>query len=300
MSTVGLQGVKTFCRVAETLSFKTVANELCVTASAVSHRVKDLEGRLGVKLFERRPRFVALTDAGQLFYDEVSPLIRGIDESAERIRQRYDRYTLRVHAPAFFASELVVPRLSEFALQHPNVDIRIEGKPRSEIAHSKDVDLSIVLTSQSPAQDVATALFAERLIPVCAKDFEAICRRNRLLSLENARLIVHRDRPHAWYEWSQLAEMEAPKASQIIELDSMFSVARAAEQGLGIALVPELLTDDWFRSGALVRAFAVSMQTRDCYYVVHRREDMKKPAVRALAEWILQSFGHPREPANTP
>ncbi len=103
-------------------------------------------------------------------------------------------------------------------------------------------------------------------------------------------LIVHRTRPFAWDSWAQEAGLETPEATQIIELDTMSAVVRAAEHGLGIALVPALLCDSWIRSGALVRVFAVELATRDAYYLVSRPRDAHKPQVKALTRWALAQY----------
>ena len=70
----------------------------------------------------------------------------------------------------------------------------------------------------------------------------------------------------------------------------MSAVVRAAEQGLGVALVPALLCDSWMRSGALVRVFAVQLATSDSYYLVSRPKDAEKPQVKALVRWALAQF----------
>jgi DNA-binding transcriptional LysR family regulator len=70
----------------------------------------------------------------------------------------------------------------------------------------------------------------------------------------------------------------------------MFSVVRAAERGVGIALVPEILCEAWFRSGALVRLFSLQLDTDDCYFVVSRLQDAHKPEVIAITAWTLEQF----------
>jgi len=103
-------------------------------------------------------------------------------------------------------------------------------------------------------------------------------------------LIVHKARPFAWTSWAQEVGLETPEPKNVIELDTMFSVVRAAERGVGVALVPSALCDAWFRSGALVKIFSVELQTADTYFLVSRPKDADKPEVSALTNWALEEF----------
>jgi DNA-binding transcriptional LysR family regulator len=103
-------------------------------------------------------------------------------------------------------------------------------------------------------------------------------------------LIVDRSRPFSWSGWAEEAGLATPEPEQVIELDTMIAVVRAAERGLGIALVPALLCDSWLGTGALVRVFAVEFHTADTYYLVSRPRDGERAPVKALTEWVLAQF----------
>lgn len=117
------RGLHTFCAAAENLSFKKTANELCLTPSAVSHQISELEDYLGTQLFKRKTRSIALTNDGSLLYEEVSPYLKAIDLATEKIRQSRKRYALQVQMPEFFASELLMPHISEFTSLHTDIDL---------------------------------------------------------------------------------------------------------------------------------------------------------------------------------
>ena len=89
---------------------------------------------------------------------------------------------------------------------------------------------------------------------------------------------------------SDVVGLETPEPKQVIEFDTMSAVVRAAERGLGIALVPAVLCESWMRSGALVRVFGVQLNTADSYYLVSRAKDAEKPQVRALTRWALTEY----------
>jgi LysR family transcriptional regulator, glycine cleavage system transcriptional activator len=285
-----LRSLRAFCIAARHHSFKVAADELALTPSAVSHQIRELEQALGVQLFERRTRALALTTAGHMLRNEVAPLLDRLDRSLAQFSRRNRRHTVRVLLPPFFASELFVPRLESFFARHPGIDIQVDTLDPWPTEHPLTADVSVILTHSEPQGVTAQALFALKLAAVCAKDFApAVARLGREAFRETA-LIVQKARPFAWTRWANELGLDEPEARNIIELDTMFSVVRAAERGVGIALVPEILCDAWFRSGALVRLFSLQLETEECYYVVRRFQDAHKPEVTAITNWTLEQF----------
>jgi LysR family glycine cleavage system transcriptional activator len=178
---------------------------------------------------------------------------------ATRSRRRLGRRRLLL--PPFFASELFVPRLATFCDAHPDIDIQIDTSDPHPTLHPPTSDVSIIFGESPPPGVKASKLFSLKLAAVCAKEHAAdVVRLGREVFRETA-LIVHRPRPFAWTNWAQEVGLEAPEPKNIIELDSMFSVVRAAERGIGVALVPTALCGAWFDTGALVRIFSIELST---------------------------------------
>ena len=125
MQTPSLRFLKTFHIAAKLGSFKAAAEELSVTASAVSHQIKVLERQLGLSLFERGPRSLSLTAAGALYLENIDALFSRLESVTEQLRRRFSREVVRLQVPPFFASELLVPRLSSFSATHGDIDIQI-------------------------------------------------------------------------------------------------------------------------------------------------------------------------------
>jgi LysR family glycine cleavage system transcriptional activator len=285
-----LRNLRAFCIAARHCSFKIAADELFLTPSAVSHQMKELEETLGVRLIERKTRALELTTAGHTLHDEVAPLLDALDRSLTQFTRRHRRRSLRMTLPPFFASELFVPRLATFCTAHPDIDIQIDTSDPHPTLHPPTADVSIVLADAPPAGMNAAKLFALKLAAVCAKEqASAVMRLGREVFRETA-LIVHRPRPFAWANWAQEVGLDAPEPKNIIELDSMFAVVRAAERGIGVALVPTALCGAWFATGALVRIFSIELALSDTYYLVSRPKDAEKHAVKAVTEWALEEF----------
>ena len=285
-----LKNLRAFCAAARHRSFKFAADELCVTPSAVSHQMKELEAALGMRLFERKTRALELTTAAHRLLDEVEPLLEALDRTLAQMARRNGRQTLRVRLPALFANELFIPRLSSFCEANPQIDVQLDTRDPRPAAHPPTADVSIVLADAAPAGMKSVRLFSSPLIAVCAREYAPRVAQLGRDVFGTLALIVDRTRPFAWDSWADEVGLETPEPKQVIELDTMSAVMCAAERGLGVALVPLVLADSWMRSGALVRVFAVQLATNDSYYLVSRPKDAEKPQVRALTHWALREY----------
>jgi LysR family glycine cleavage system transcriptional activator len=285
-----LRNLRAFCVAARHRSFKVAADELFLTPSAVSHQMKELEETLGVRLFDRRTRALELTTAGHTLHDEVAPLLDALDRSVAQFTRRNRRRSLRVQLPPFFASELFIPRLAGFCAERPDIDLQIDSHDPRPSVHPPTADVSVLLADSAPQGVKSTRLFSLNLAAVCAKELApSVVKLGRDVFRETA-LIVHRARPFAWSTWAQEIGLEAPESRNVIELDTMFAVVRAAERGIGIALVPTALCGAWFDSGALVRIFSMELKTDDTYFLVTRPKDADKPDVAAFSKWAVSQF----------
>ena len=292
-----IRNLRVFCVAARHRSFKLAADELYLTPSAVSHQMKELEEALGVALFVRRSRALELSAAGAALLEEIEPLLAALDRSLAQVARRRGRRTLRILLPPFFASELFIPRLTGFCAEHREIDIQIDTRDPRPSLHPPGTDVSILLADAEPRGVQASRLFALSLTAVCAPQQAASVARLGGAVLREMALIVHKPRPYAWASWAEEVGLETPEPKNVIELDTMFAVVRAAERGVGVALVPARLCEAWFRSRTLVRIFATELVTADAYFLVCRPKDTDKPEVRALTEWVLAQF---RDPAECP
>ncbi len=263
-----VRGLRTFCVAARCLSFKAAAEQLCVTPSAVSHQIKGLEQQLQTLLFERRTREVALTEHGRQLFAQVEPLLSELDRVTQKfMHQSGQRRTLRIALLPFFASEMFIPRLRAFSDKHRTVEIRVETT-EAGCPHPSATDASISLLSSRPTDMCSHPLFSLRLAPACSPQLARELALSDPRALTGATLIVNRARPSAWADWFASMSIAVDRPPKMIQLDNMFAVARAAERGLGVALVPVALSGTWFNSGALVRPCIGELETTDRYYFV--------------------------------
>ncbi|MGB5490772.1 MAG: LysR substrate-binding domain-containing protein [Woeseiaceae bacterium] len=287
---ISVRAMRVFCAAAERESFRETAESLFLTSSAVSHQIKQLEVDLGTRLFERTARSLRLTADGSALYDDVYPLIAEFDSVLERHTQTTPQRSLRISVQPFFASELFVSRLPEFIELHPDIDISIDTSDESLEKHPRSADVSIRIFKSKPKSLASDPLFSLRLIPAGSHAFYDSIRIRSGKIVSEFPLLVHESRPKAWQKWERSSRIRLPDHKNMIRLDSMIAVARAAEQGLGAALIPKHLSETWFRSDSLVQLFEHELVTEDTYYLVYREEDRNKQDIQLFRAWVLKNF----------
>ena len=289
-SRTSLRSLRTFCVAAKYQSFRAAADELFITSSAISHQIKSLEEELGLKLFERSARELTLTETGKALYDDISPLIEQLDSVVATYKTSVPRESVRVSVQPFFASEFFVPRLSDFTAEHPEIDIQVGTSDESAEKHPTDSDLSIRLFKSPPADLSSNLLFPLRMVPAGSPEFKKQMRVQGNKILSDFPIIVHETRSQAWAHWQKASGIQLPKNSKVTRLDSMIAVVRAAEQGIGAALVPVPLADLWFQQGSIVRLFDRELIADVSYYLVGKEGSAETGSVALLRDWILQNF----------
>lgn len=290
------RSLRTFCTAAELLSFKKAANELCLTPSAVSHQISDLEEDLGTKLFKRLTRSISLTQDGSHLYEEIHPYLRAIDQATNKIRAQKKQHPLLVQMPEFFASELLMPRMSRFSDTFPDIDLRIEGLGITDDVNPA-ADINIVLSRKTPNAIKVAKLFPIRYVPACSLqqknkwEIEGI---TELAAIKKATILLHKARPNAWEQWAENAGVADLRPKKIIYVDSMFALSRAAEQGVGIALMPLPVSQGLFDSGSLVALHESHLVTKDYYWLVLNGNSNKNISL-VFWHWLLETFNQETE-----
>ncbi|WP_371188153.1 LysR substrate-binding domain-containing protein [Thalassotalea maritima] len=284
-----IRGLRSFCIAAKCLSFKHAASKLFLTPSAVSHQIKQLEEQLGFSLFKRQTRSIELTPAGKRFYISVEPIVTSLENTIRDFANSKQNSTITVSLPEFFASELFVPSLSEWTEQHPHINLQLDTV-KSGSDPSPAADLSIVLANSKPNHPVISELFAVRYVVACNKSMYRKWVNQGYKALQAVPLILHQSRPWAWHQWADRVNIDDFDPKQIIQFDSMFGVARAAQQGMGIALVPMPISQTWFKEQSLVRLFDQELVSNDRYYLVQHENIEQSEELSLFADWVQNKF----------
>jgi len=285
-----LRSLRTFMVAGRFLSFKLAADELCITASAVSHQVKNLEEFLGIGLFVRKTRALELTGPGRAYFEFLDGWFARLEAETHQLRAEYGRSVIRLCVPPFFASELLLPKLSEFKSLMPDTDIRIMTQPSTMKVHPADADLSILLGAGDWTDLETKPLFSRRIMTACSPQLKKKFGFSAFSDLDGRTLIVHENRPKSWENWAKALNITAPVPGKVYRFDSMAAVVQAAAQGHGVAIVSWPLSRGWFESGALVRALDEEVVTKEKFYVAWRPEDRERAEVDRLIRWIIEKF----------
>jgi len=285
--------LKTFQVAARLQSFKAASEELFVTPSAISHQIKALEEQLGVALFERGVRALTLTDAGAHYLEHINDIFAKLESVTEELRTRFGRSIIRLNVPPFFANELLIPRLASFAPVRQNTDIRIETTFSAPSTHPPEADLSIVWGTGPWPGFTVHPLFALRFIAACSPYFLINNPIQKYEDLNGKTLLVHEDRRDDWERWASGLGIDSINANRLIRLDTMSAVVLAAEQGIGVALVPSRLSAERFVSGSLVNLFDADFPTNENYVLLHRPEDVAREDLQEFTLWMVNEFRLP-------
>ena len=291
---ISLRAIRVFCVAAEHNSFREAAESLFLTSSAVSHQVKHLETELGIQLFRRTARSLQLTAEGEALHEDIAPLVSDFDQVVQRHTRARRIRSFRISVQPFFASELFVPRLAEFVAQHPDTDISVETSDETPERHPSTADVSIRIFRKPPDTLESDPLFPLRLVPAGTPSFYDQIKVKAGAIISEFPLIVHESRPKAWRQWERASRVRIPDHHNSIRLDSMIAVARAAERGMGAALVPKQLSGSWFAAGSLVPLFKHDLITRDAFFIVSKKESEHKQEIGLFRTWVLQNFAETR------
>lgn len=272
---------------ARTGSFKAAAEQLHITASAVSHRIAGLERQLGARLFERGPRGVVLAPAGHALASTTGRAFG--DLSRALARQGSGSRRLRVSAVPIFATHFLLPRIGQFIAQHPEIEVQVEASMRMADMEAGLIDVAMRYGDGSFPGVAAEKVMDLAAVPVGAP---ALIKRLKLRTpADLARAPQVRVSPFgaSWAEWAEGAGLDPEaferKGQKSIQLDGMGQALRAAAHGLGIALGFEPLVDSEIASGALVK-LGPAVPTRGQIWFVCRPQDRGLPAIRALRRWM--------------
>nr|WP_252738914.1 LysR family transcriptional regulator [Colwellia sp. D2M02] len=284
-----IRGLRSFCVASKCLSFKHAAAQLFLTPSAVSHQIKQLEEQLGFILFERGTRSIELTRSGKHFYQSIQPIIHQLESTISEFTSSQKNKTITISLPEFFASELFIPRLNEWSDKNPEVNLQLQTI-KADDAAVQTADLSIMLANGKPNASIVHELFPMRYVAACNQELYRKLKIKGHEALKDTPLILHSSRPWSWHKWADHVNVHDFDPKQIIQFDSMYGVTRAAQQGLGIALVPMPITKTWFSEQLLVKLFDEELNTNDRYYLIQHDNMEKNLELTLFSNWIKATF----------
>ncbi len=280
-----LNALRVFDAAARHLNFGFAADELNVTQGAVAQSIRGLEADLGVRLFRRLPRGVALTDVGLRYHDGVARGLATIDRATEELRTGANSITVSV--PPSFASKWLVRKLPYFLEANPDIEVHTVATEAVADFYSQSVDLAVRQGAKPASGElVATALAPVELVIVCGPSVSQ-------MPDANAGIDWFTDQPliqdgHAY--WSKLlADQGLEPNHQALSFNQTALAIDAAISGQGFAVVPKLIAQEDVVSGRLIAVRAVAREDAIGFWVVHLDNDPPNRHARSsFVQWLLK------------
>jgi DNA-binding transcriptional LysR family regulator len=293
-----LSSLRVFEAAARHASFRKAADELNLTASAVSHGIQTLESWLGVELFRREARGLRLTPAGEAYAPLVNQALSILATATERLPGRKATGTLSVSSAPTFATKILLPRLDTFSARHPDIRVTIDTSDRFVDLTLDQFDIAIRYTSNKKPAPNWTLLADETLVPVCAPSLKTqFAGASDADLLSRAPLIHITSVSTDWGYWFAASHNEIPRLIDGgLRVDRIQMGLDAASRGLGIVLGRHPLVDDDVAAGRLVALAGRPIASGSSYWLVAAETDFQKPEVKAFRHWIMAELGLKSEP----
>ncbi len=288
-----LNGLRVFEVVTRHLNFRLAAEELGVTQAAVAQQMRGLEAELGLKLFERQPRTLVMTEAARAYIASVRRAFDLLSEATEMLRPEPQHLTISV-TPTF-ATKWLIPRLADYTRLHPGVDLRILATERLAHFQTEAVDLAVRYGRPPFGPGLAAdLLFEECLVAVGSP---LLLRRSGAPETvgDIDRYVLLHDSQSAWADYFAHCKPPAPGAPaptpQAIWFNQTTLAIDAALTGQGLALVQKEFVAQDLAAGRLAKAFDEEQRTGAGYYLVAPRRQRAPEVLAGVKAWLLGQAG---------
>jgi LysR family transcriptional regulator of beta-lactamase len=279
-----LNALRAFEASARHLSFTRAGLELCVSQAAVSHQVNRLEALLGTVLFHRLPRGLALTDEGAMLvpvlvdcFDRLTALLDSNDGG--RFRE-----PLMLGVVGTFATGWLLPRLARFTEAHPFIDVRLRTNNNRVDLAGEGLDYAIRFGDGAWNGTEADLLMHAPLAPMAAPGLAENLRAPGDLT---GQPLLRSYRTDEWSQWFAAAGLPCPPATGPM-FDSSVTMATAAMNGAGVALLPAAMFTQTLAAGALVQPFGIAVQTGS-YWLTRLKTRAPTAAMTAFRTWLIDA-----------
>ncbi len=299
-----LHHLRAFEAAARNGSITLAAAELNVTQSAISHQVKALEAHLGVTLIQRRGREIALTVAGQAYFPELEAALDRIAQATDRIAYQQPRPSLTVNVTSSFATRWLIPRLSSFCREYPDIDVRLATTEKNLEFNPHMFDASIRCLDQATLQAVKKrrdwedvhieSFLDETKFPVCSPELMRDKPLKKLSDLRHHTMLHARSTPESWGEWLSAAGVARIDPEAGLTFDNLHFSLQAASRGLGIAIGSRPLTQEELDNGTLVVPFPGIETEPKRFHVIYPAAGNGKPEIVAFCTWLLAIAQEPQ------
>jgi LysR family glycine cleavage system transcriptional activator len=285
-----LNALRAFEAVARHQSISAAADELCVTHSAVSRHVAKLEDHLGAKLFSREHQRLALTPSGATYASQLTQLFDAIQNVTAENFSASTLTPLRVGVYATYANRVLIPRLSRFQQEFPEIPFHIETWDGRPDPRHLEFDVAVMLGTGNWPHLVAEELCPEELLPVASPKLMNGRKLDHPSDLKAYTLLHAVPRLNDWEQWFKLMGVSNLNAYRGMRFDTSGMVYQAAVNELGVAMAQTTYVQDDLEQGRLEVLFDSPLRTERSYYVVYAPGKRTDRRVLEFSRWLKREF----------
>jgi DNA-binding transcriptional LysR family regulator len=292
-----LTGVGVLAAVTESGNFARAAESLGLTPSGVSRAVARLEARVGIRLFDRTPRAVTLTEEGRRFHAQVMPLLASIEQAATEVAGAAADVSgrLRVNVDPWFARLVLAPRIAGFLAAHPALSVELVVRDGLGELIAEGFDAAVRFGEPEPSSLIARKLLETRILACAAPAYLARCGTPvHPRDLEQHECLMFRDpvagRPFPW-EFQRGSEVLEVRARGRLVLNDLATKLAACAAGFGIAQTIELGVGPLVARGELVQVLPDWAEERFPLYAYYPSRHLPPAKVRAFLDFVVASVG---------
>lgn len=299
-----LHAIKYFEAAARNLSFTRAAEELHVTQGAVSQQIRGLEEQVGARLFKRLPRGLALTQEGERLHRAVHKALQDLETELHAIRPGSSSKTLVIRSSPSFSMTWLMPRLSDFSRQYPEIEIRLRGElfgMSTSRMNAEAIDLLVLYGQPSERSDPhVLPLMSEYVLPVASPHYLDTHDAIRQASDFARHVLLHDDAPWEgapsfaeWGEWLRGAtQSDADEVAGYGRHGHQYNLSHlainAALLGQGVAMARASLIVDELGRQQLLPAVPVCVRASAQYSLVLNTNPGNRNAIQVFKDWIVE------------
>ena len=275
-------------------AFSRAADELALTHSAVFRQVEGLEARLGVRLFTRVRRRLALTEAGAAYAARVRHHLEQLEKDTLGLISRAGMgHSLHIAVLPTLATTWLVPRLPNFQKRHPDISVSLSVRTRPFQFDDQPFDGALYHAAQVWPGTTGFKLFDEEaLVPVCSPETYERLQKGGAKALAQTPHLHMMSRPEVWRTWYRMRGQDMPHSAEVGPRFELFTMLlAAAEAGMGLALVPRFLAQ---HVAGLRTPFEQVLPVQDAYYFGYPTHAAPSQALRLFEAWLNESAGEMR------
>ncbi len=283
-----LRSLEAFVRVAKLGSAKAAANELALSAPALSRRIKALEDFMDKPLFDRRSQAMVLNADGEALFTAIEPALDGMAETIEELSGRGGEYRLRLGVLPLFGTQRLIPRLPELRKLFPKLHIDVDTSGHAENLLGDVVDAAIIIADEVDPKLYSFRMDHNTVYAIASVKYAEEHNIKVPADLAKQTVMVHSDMPMIFDAWRDAMGLPKLKPAAIDHIDSGPLMLEAAANGLGVAIMHGSHFSD-AKDPRLTRLFDTEVFSPYSYWFVCKPRALKRRAVKIFHDWLVKS-----------